>query len=146
MDVLERKQRLNDAARILTRDKKLCLQVPGHAIAPRVVRSELAPLREVLGEDTHDKLELLLTEVITNALVHTQVAADDGLELMLELADDVLHVEVIDEGPGFDPVAHPERRLLDEGGRGLFLLDVLAERWGNRRNARHRVWFDLALS
>jgi hypothetical protein len=52
-----------------------------------------------------------------------------------------MHVEVIDEGSGF------ERRLRRTdfkhvGGWGLDIVQELANRWGMREGATH-VWFEL---
>lgn len=54
----------------------------------------------------------------------------------------MLHVDVVDPGPGFDPGHLPTSRR--NGGWGLRLLDRLADRWGVERNDVTRVWFELA--
>jgi len=52
-----------------------------------------------------------------------------------------VRVEVADHGPGF--AAAPGRPDAEDiGGRGLFLVDRLADRWGTAEGGT-RVWFEL---
>ena len=60
--------------------------------------------------------------------------------------DVLLRVEVEDAGEGFDP-SSPSRPASDRG-RGLFLVDRFASRWGTEHvqtaaGPRFRVWFEL---
>jgi hypothetical protein len=59
-----------------------------------------------------------------------------------------MRVEVYDPGTGFESARTPS--LPPPGatqGRGLYLLDQIAARWGNERTADgHRVWFELPRS
>ena len=57
-----------------------------------------------------------------------------------------LHIEVTDDGAGFDPtVTRPEPRSLRSGGWGLWMVDQLTDRWGVDFSHSTRVWceFDL---
>ncbi|WP_202487537.1 MULTISPECIES: SpoIIE family protein phosphatase [unclassified Streptomyces] len=86
-----------------------------------------------------DTTELLVSELVTNALRHGQ--GEIRLRLLL---DRTLVCEVWDAD-----LAQPRRRRArdtDEGGRGLQLVGLLSERWGSRRTPRGKtVWFELAL-
>ena len=83
--------------------------------------------------------ELLVSELVTNALAHA--AGDVSLRLIL---DHVLVCEVFD-----DAAAMPRLRIADdsdENGRGLRVVSQLAQRWGTRRTPDGKaVWFELAL-
>jgi serine phosphatase RsbU (regulator of sigma subunit)/anti-sigma regulatory factor (Ser/Thr protein kinase) len=83
--------------------------------------------------------ELLVSELVTNALAHA--ASDVSLRLIL---DHVLVCEVFD-----DAAAMPRLRIADdsdENGRGLRVVSQLAQRWGTRRTPDGKaVWFELAL-
>jgi PAS domain S-box-containing protein len=83
--------------------------------------------------------ELLVSELVTNALTHT----DRARQLRL-LYDRTLTVEVTDS----DSRSPIQRGPTDfeEGGRGIRLVDQLAHRWGSRatRNGK-AVWFELEL-
>jgi serine phosphatase RsbU (regulator of sigma subunit)/anti-sigma regulatory factor (Ser/Thr protein kinase) len=84
-------------------------------------------------------VELLVSELVTNALAHA--AGDISLRLIL---DHVLVCEVFD-----DAAAMPRLRIAgdsDENGRGLRVVSQLAQRWGARRTPEGKaVWFELTL-
>ncbi|WP_079063452.1 SpoIIE family protein phosphatase [Streptacidiphilus griseoplanus] len=90
-------------------------------------------------DDLVDTTELLVSELATNALRHG--SGDIRLRL---LRDTTVVCEVWDNG-----YAQPRQRRAqetDEGGRGLQLVSLLAERWGSRRTPKGKiVWFELAL-
>ncbi|WP_405592915.1 SpoIIE family protein phosphatase [Streptomyces sp. NBC_01190] len=86
-----------------------------------------------------DTTELLVSELVTNALRHGY--GDIRLRLLL---DRTLVCEVWDNA-----LMQPRRRRAretDEGGRGLQLVSMLSQSWGSRRTHRGKtVWFELAL-
>ncbi|MFI9047554.1 SpoIIE family protein phosphatase [Streptomyces sp. NPDC053427] len=86
-----------------------------------------------------DTTELLVSELVTNALRHGH--GEIRLRLLL---DRTLVCEVWDAD-----LAQPRRRRArdtDEGGRGLQLVGLLSTGWGSRRTPRGKtVWFELAL-
>ncbi|MFE2480899.1 ATP-binding protein [Streptomyces sp. NPDC059389] len=102
-------------------------------------------LRELMRHrcpaDAAEVAELLITELVTNALVHT----DQGAEVSARLSADRLRVEVRD---------HVSRRprpyvpTADDGthGRGLVLMEALADAWGvdvPAQTGGKVVWFEL---
>ncbi|MGX5189135.1 ATP-binding protein [Streptomyces avermitilis] len=101
-------------------------------------RTVTAQLGEWNLEDLADTAELLVSEVVTNALRHTR----GPLRLNLQVRGSRLRCEVEDTDP-----AGPVRRVVDtdaEGGRGTELLDLLSEAWGSTRTATGKTtWFDL---
>ncbi|MEU6388780.1 SpoIIE family protein phosphatase [Streptomyces sp. NPDC046939] len=106
---------------------------PGRA--RRLARSALA--RWGLEEMT-DSVELLVSEVVTNAVRY----ASRPVTLRL-LRTDVLRCEVGDDVPQLP--RQRQARATDEGGRGLFLVNRLARRWGATRLSTGKVvWFELA--
>ena len=88
------------------------------------------------------RARLLLTEVVTNSVIHGgSKDSSDWIGLDVELSPEALRVEVRDHGPGFRPApALPSP--METGGRGLYLVDELADRWGVADGGR-RVWFEL---
>ncbi|WP_432145469.1 SpoIIE family protein phosphatase [Streptomyces sp. bgisy084] len=90
-------------------------------------------------QDLVDTTELLVSELVTNALRHGH--GEIRLRLLLDRS---LVCEVWDAD-----LAQPRRRRArdtDEGGRGLQLVGLLSEGWGSRRTPRGKtVWFELAL-
>ena len=107
-------------------------------------------LRGFLGDDVSpDALanaELCLSEIATNALVHSH----GTYELRVTLDGMQLTVAVRDRGQSgaqtlAEPAA-PEDDPLEISGRGLQLVEALADRWGSERDALGTiVWFSLDL-
>uniref|UniRef100_UPI00403FD554 ATP-binding protein n=1 Tax=Streptomyces sp. f51 TaxID=1827742 RepID=UPI00403FD554 len=106
--------------------------------ARRARRLVTAQLDEWDLEELADTAELLVSELVTNALCHTR----GPLRLNLCLRGDRLVCEVEDT----DPVC-PVRREADadaEGGRGTELLDLLAESWGSTCTPTGKtMWFEV---
>ncbi|MFD9485265.1 ATP-binding protein [Streptomyces sp. NPDC059991] len=116
----------------------------------RVGRSDLTAvpevrraLRELLGHWKHrgpaDVAELLTCELVTNALIHT----DQGAVVTATLAPAGLRVEVHDFTP---MLPGPYVPSADDGthGRGLLLVQALADAWGMRAHEAGKVvWFEL---
>ncbi|MEU5218875.1 ATP-binding SpoIIE family protein phosphatase [Streptomyces sp. NPDC020807] len=90
-------------------------------------------------EELTDSVELLISEVVTNAVRY----AERPVTLRL-LRTDVLRCEVGDDSPQLP--RQRRARDTDEGGRGLFLVNRLARRWGATRLSGGKVvWFELGL-
>ncbi|EPH43680.1 hypothetical protein STRAU_3254 [Streptomyces aurantiacus JA 4570] len=87
--------------------------------------------------DLNDAVELLVSEVVTNAVRY----ATRPITLRL-LRTDVLRCEVGDDVPQLPRLR--QARATDEGGRGLYLVNRLARRWGATRLSTGKVvWFEL---
>ncbi|GAA3975277.1 SpoIIE family protein phosphatase [Streptomyces plumbiresistens] len=88
-------------------------------------------------EEITDSVELLVSEVVTNAVRY----ATRPITLRL-LRTDVLRCEVGDDVPQLPRLR--QARATDEGGRGLYLVNRLARRWGATRLSTGKVvWFEL---
>ncbi|MFC8511708.1 ATP-binding protein [Streptomyces sp. NPDC057257] len=92
-------------------------------------------------EDTCDTAALVITELVTNALVHT---ASSLIVCELHDGEDLVRIAVRDEGcaPG---VPHPSRaRPEEEHGRGLLLIDAMCHAWGAHEHGPGLlVWAEL---
>jgi serine phosphatase RsbU (regulator of sigma subunit)/anti-sigma regulatory factor (Ser/Thr protein kinase) len=89
-------------------------------------------------EELSDSVELLVSEVVTNAVRYTSRPVTLRL-----LRTDVLRCEVGDDVPQLPRLR--QARATDEGGRGLYLVNRLARRWGATRLSTGKVvWFELA--
>ncbi|TDE18745.1 SpoIIE family protein phosphatase [Actinomadura sp. 6K520] len=83
-----------------------------------------------------DTVELLVSELVTNALVHG--AGTIGLRL---IKGGTLLCEVYDDGADLPRLRHAE--ATDESGRGLQLVSHLTARWGTHRAEPGKVvWFE----
>jgi serine phosphatase RsbU (regulator of sigma subunit)/anti-sigma regulatory factor (Ser/Thr protein kinase) len=89
-------------------------------------------------EELSDSVELLVSEVVTNAVRY----ASRPVTLRL-LRTDVLRCEVGDDVPQLPRLR--QARATDEGGRGLYLVNRMARRWGATRLSTGKVvWFELS--
>lgn len=112
---------------------------------PRGVGAARRFLHDVLtgwevDEDTVDAAVLCLSEVVTNAVIHT----NDGCELRVVLDDGVLSTAVRDGGRATTGPSEPAIEPLAVHGRGLHLVDALTSRWGSDLDpSGMTVWFVL---
>ena len=104
-------------------------------------------LGEVSDHLTPRRLEdaqLLVSELVTNAIRHAGLHADDVIRLIVVTGEHALRIEVCNPGQGFEvpepaPAPDPARR----SGWGLYLVRELSDRWGVERDGETRVWFEL---
>jgi len=111
--------------------------------APARARQRLWELDGALAPDGAGQARLLVSELVTNALMHGP--RQGQLRLRVELGADWMRVAVYDPGAGFEPARPPARPPPGATqGRGLYLLDQIAARWGTERTPEgHCVWFEL---
>lgn len=100
----------------------------GARLARRLALHQLDRWKVPYGSETSDAVALLVAELAANAVTHGRVPGRD-FELTLTYAPGLrLRIDVSDtRGERRPSVAVPG--LLDEGGRGLLLVDALASRW-----------------
>ena len=75
-----------------------------------------------------DRAVLVASELVTNAVVHSQ----GPVRLRLELHQERLQLAVYDQSPRLLALATEPGDLDAEGGRGLLIVDQLASTWGVR--------------
>lgn len=114
------------------------------AHAPHAARQAVMGLT-VVPDDRLDAIQLLVTELVTNSVVHAGLRPGEEIELSITRSSAGLRVEVVDGGPGFEPPPPPDDPFA-ESGRGLALVDMISDRWGVARDERTRVWFELDLN
>jgi anti-sigma regulatory factor (Ser/Thr protein kinase) len=121
------------------------LTLPAEPTAAAVARRHVRDLP--LNAETLEVVSLLVTELITNAVRHGRVSEGTNIVLHLGVVDDELvHVDVVNEGPTFDPGEQTPSYEPAEGGLGLQLVDRLAESWGVEGNGVTRVWLQVRRS
>jgi anti-sigma regulatory factor (Ser/Thr protein kinase) len=117
----------------------------GGASAPRRARHEITEhLNGELGSERTLDAVLLVGELVTNSVLHAATGAAHEIVLELIIGLDDVRVVVTDAGSPTIPMIQP----LDParpGGRGLFLVDTLSDRWGMTREGTRetRVWFEM---
>jgi anti-sigma regulatory factor (Ser/Thr protein kinase) len=115
---------------------KIEVQPEGPAKARRIIAEELSA---VLSPSELDDVKLMVSELVTNGVVHGR-REDDTTPVMLDLCvNGQIRCAVSDQGPGFFArVRDAERR-----GWGLRLVEQLSDRWGMQCSPwRTEVWFE----
>ena len=90
-----------------------------------------------------ERAEHVIAELAANAALHGRVQGRDFLlALTLDETAGTLHIAVSDTRGKCHPAMPPERVPDDESGRGLLLVDALADRWGTepRPPSGKTVW------
>ncbi|MET9799705.1 SpoIIE family protein phosphatase [Streptomyces sp. NPDC006368] len=113
---------------------------------PERIAAARRQLRELLhdwaDEEQADAAVLMLSEMLTNVLVHTDGNALLVAEATGEHGTRRLRVEVAD---GSDELPHKRRPgEMASSGRGLLLMEMLAHAWGvDPRGEGKSIWFEL---
>ena len=87
-----------------------------------------------LGEEDYNRIMLTLSEAVNNAILHgNEEDPDKNVHIAATLESDqqIMRISVEDEGSGFDPEELPnplkDENLLNEGGRGVYLIKQYAD-------------------
>lgn len=85
-----------------------------------------------LEKDRLNDIMLILTEAVTNAIVHgNDNNPQKKVKIQAKLSDKKLTFVIEDEGPGFNPGEIPNpldsENLLKPGGRGIYLIKYYAD-------------------
>ncbi|WP_405540564.1 ATP-binding protein [Streptomyces sp. NBC_00075] len=102
-----------------------------------------------LPDPVADSLEWVVTELVTNAVIHGRATRGSRVAVTYHLDDGRLRVDVRDAASGMPSVGSPTPKDGDEseGGRGLRIVAALADDWGvTPRVIGKSVWAELAVS
>ena len=110
---------------------------PVSASVPKARRFVADQLTD-LPQDTVDVARLLVSELVTNAVLHARTE----LELRVDITDTAVSIQVADANPVLPVVRN---HGTDAGtGRGLRVLDRMASRWGTFSvDGGKIVWFEI---
>ncbi|WP_051677145.1 ATP-binding protein [Maridesulfovibrio frigidus] len=77
-----------------------------------------------LPDNIAQKIDLAVSEAVSNAIRHAEASKEDGIELSFKLKGQNLIIRVEDNGPGFDfdNVVEPDLENHPSGGYGVFLI------------------------
>ncbi|MFF9690684.1 SpoIIE family protein phosphatase [Streptomyces sp. NPDC014623] len=141
------------AVLVLRREGARTRRTPGRRSAMTIAQAEperIAAARQQLRELLHDwadpeqvdSAELMVSEMSTNVLVHTDGDALLLAEVSGERGERRLRVEVADTS---DELPHKRRPgEMASSGRGLVLMEMLADTWGvDPRGEGKSIWFEL---
>jgi anti-sigma regulatory factor (Ser/Thr protein kinase) len=116
---------------------------PDPASVPEA-RAALSPLEERVDPATFETIGVLVSELVTNSVVHGGTGAQGSadIELSVSATRERIHVEVTDAGPVFSPTARDDH-LEREAVWGFQLVEAFSDHWGMKSNGRTTVWFEL---
>ncbi|MEW2513005.1 SpoIIE family protein phosphatase [Streptomyces sp. NPDC046870] len=147
--------RRDDAALLLARYEGADGSAAPRTARFHVHRRDLRAVREARGfvheclcewglADLSDDLELITSELVTNALIH----AGSDVDVRLRASGHRVRLEVRDSDS--DPPVPTAYSLTEEGsaraehGRGLYLVDALAHTWNTSPSGRGKtVWLEM---
>jgi anti-sigma regulatory factor (Ser/Thr protein kinase) len=126
-------------------DKQATLQLVPALRAPRVARAFVADTLTAwdVRPDGVEAAQLVVSELVTNAVLHAPESPT--ISVGLRLTEDLVRVLVTDGG-----LDEAQRRAQPdpwtaETGRGVWLVDAFADRWGTDSHGRDgkTVWCEL---
>jgi anti-sigma regulatory factor (Ser/Thr protein kinase) len=122
---------------------RLAFSVNGGLEASSAAREAVRAGDGAVPAGLRDDILLLVTELMTNAVLHAGVGPDQSLRVELRRSPLRVRVEVTHPGGGF----HYDRMDPSPdtvGGWGLVMVDRIADRWGIDNGADSTcVWFEL---
>jgi anti-sigma regulatory factor (Ser/Thr protein kinase) len=120
------------------------IALPTGSAAPGAARMVVAHcLNGLVSQQILLDAQLLVSEVVTNSIVHGALGDGASIVVRVHLAADALRLEV--HNPGITGTIAAGGGDL-EGGRGfgLELVSLLSTRWGVRRDVDTCVWVEMA--
>jgi anti-sigma regulatory factor (Ser/Thr protein kinase) len=120
--------------------------LPADTGAPRAARHVVAShLGDLVAPSVLASAQLLISELVTNSVRHSGVAAGQQLTVRVDLGQTWCRVQV--EDPGRDGVIAPRPVDAVQGsGMGLNVVQELSERWGLERASEGGTWVWAQLS
>jgi serine/threonine-protein kinase RsbW len=114
------------------------------------VRAARERLRVALGGSCSDSrmedARIVVSELVANALRHAQPLEDHTIAVGWTVKPDAIRVSVTDGGSTSTPATRKPGELAT-GGRGLKVVQTLADRWGvETGGSGTTVWAELALT
>jgi len=98
----------------------------------------------VNGCPVADEVILLSDELAANAVLHTASGVNGTFSVYVLLESAWVRVEVHDLGSASTPAVRPPSSQPAESGRGLGIVETVADRWGFHDGQRGRVvWFEM---
>jgi anti-sigma regulatory factor (Ser/Thr protein kinase) len=92
-----------------------------------------------------DDALLVVSELVTNAVIHSGCSPEETIALQAFLAEDCLRITVLDPGRSVETPVIPAKEHPHGGGLGLRLVALIARRWGVERPPGRLVWAELAV-
>lgn len=123
------------------------VRLPFAASTPGIARTRLAAFLTVhrASNSVIDDALIVISEMIANAVSHGVPTSDGTIEISWSISGTLLELSVLDAGEGgsLKPIDFDEDSL---SGRGLSIINRVADRWWVDMSQGTRVNAELALS
>jgi len=118
-----------------------------HGASVRAARDRIRrALRDRCPDAPLDDARLVVSELVANSLRYARPLDDHTIRVGWSMRSDVLRLSVTDGGSTTSAPSPRQPSEMATGGRGLKIVQTLAERWGvDRKNGATTVWAELAL-
>lgn len=125
--------------------RKALLQLTLKRTAPRLARHSVRSMLHWVPSEATDRIELLVSELLTNSVIHSGLDGNQTADLRLTCGEDRVRLEVADRGRRFRAVS-VEPRPGPLGRWGFHLVNKLSDRWGvSELDQGKSVWFEIDL-
>jgi two-component sensor histidine kinase len=115
------------------------IELVADAGAARKARDALRTAISDLPDGFQQDASLLVSELVTNSVVHASSAPASEIGLRIAVDEDVLRVDVFDDSPTIAAKKPPSERSY-----GLSVVEMIATRWGaERREGVNVTWFEM---
>jgi anti-sigma regulatory factor (Ser/Thr protein kinase) len=123
----------------------LVTEIGGGPLAAPAARRLVTTFAHEISADCLIDASLMISELVNNSVEHGGAGNGSFVRLVIDVCEGVLKVEVSDSGSGFVP---PASLSFDDveatSGRGLRIVEALADRWGVTTSEGAHVWFEMA--
>ncbi|MFE9106207.1 ATP-binding protein [Actinomadura geliboluensis] len=106
------------------------MTMPGEPRSARVARAFVSGVATHVDGEALADVVLCVDELVANACEHTASGTGGQVTVVVSAREDVLRVTVLDQG-GAQKQPQVRTDPYAEDGRGLFLVDALANSWGS---------------
>lgn len=111
---------------------------PPEPVSAPAARRFVDEIGRVDDSEVRHRLASAVSEVVTNAILHARTT----FSVEVIVGDDRIRVNVRDESP--DMPVKERHQSLRPTGRGLLILDEMADRWGFAPESTGKViWFEI---
>jgi anti-sigma regulatory factor (Ser/Thr protein kinase) len=122
---------------------EIALRLPPEPEVVTTARHALDQLTDLLPPEKLEDVRLVVSELVTNSILHAGLSADDQISLTVTVSDGAVRGSVCDPGPGFGMPSEPSPRSDLSGGWGLPIVETISDRWGVEGNRHACVWFEI---
>jgi anti-sigma regulatory factor (Ser/Thr protein kinase) len=123
-------------------DQRLDLELPRRPSAVRAARGSLASLDHPFEDDVLWRAKLVLSELATNVVRHAGHDSD-RFEVHLGVSPGHVRIEICNSVPEPEHRSPVKPDSGTSGGMGLYLVDLVADRWGVEGTC---VWAEIDLA